>query len=76
MKPATSSGGNASSSSRLVTNCAQMKNGMRMNFRPGARNCTMVVMILIEPSSDELIRNTMPTSHQVWPPVSITDSGG
>ena len=74
--PATSSGGNASNSSRLVTSCAHTRNGMRMNCSPGARSCTMVVMMLTEPSSEELIRNTIPSSHQVWPAVSITASGG
>ena len=65
--PAASSGGNASSSRNDVTNCAQTKNGRRMKVRPFARSCTIVTMKLTEPSSDEVIRKTMPISHIVWP---------
>ena len=32
-------------------------------------------MKLIEPSSDEVIRNTIPISHIVWPAVSMLASG-
>ena len=65
--PAASSGGNASSSRNDVTNCAQTKNGSRIQVRPFARSCTIVTMKLTEPSSDEVIRKTMPISHIVWP---------
>ena len=71
--PAASSGGNASSSRNDVTNCAQTKNGRRMQVRPFARSCTIVTMKLTEPSSDEVIRKTMPISHIVWPVVAMTD---
>ena len=73
--PAASSGGNASSSRNDVTNCAQTKNGRRIQVRPLARSCTIVTMKLTEPSSDEVIRNTIPISHIVWPG-AMTASGG
>ena len=38
-----------------------------MNVRPLARSWMMVVMKLIAPSSDEVIRKIIPTSHHVWP---------
>ncbi len=41
-----------------------------------ARSCTIVTMKFTDPSSDEVIRQTMPNSHQVWPPSSTIDSGG
>ncbi len=62
--PAASSGGNASSSRNAVTSCAQTKNGSRIQLRPLARSWTIVTMKLTEPSSDEVIRKIMPTSHQ------------
>ena len=74
--PAASSGGNASSSRNDVTNCAQTKNGRRIQLSPLARSCTIVTMKLIEPSSDDVIRKTMPTSHNVWPSGEMTESGG
>ena len=58
-----------------MTNCAQTKNGRRMQLRPFARSCTIVTMKLIEPSSDEVIRKIMPISHIVWPG-AMTASGG
>ena len=73
--PAASSGGNASSSRNDVTNCAQTKNGSRIQLRPLARSCTMVVMKLTDPRSDEVIRKTIPISHIVWPG-AMTASGG
>ena len=73
--PAASSGGNASSSRNEVTNCAQTKNGSRIQLRPFARSCTIVTMKLTEPSSDEVIRKIMPISHIVWPG-AMTASGG
>ncbi len=37
----------------------------------------MVTMKLTEPSSEDVIRNTMPNSHIVWPLVAVmTESGG
>ena len=69
--PAASSGGNASSSRNEVTNCAQTKNGRRMQLRPLARSCTIVTMKLTEPSSDDVIRKIMPISHIVWPVVAM-----
>ncbi len=73
--PAASSGGNARSSRKAVTSCAQTKNGRRMKVSPGARNWMIVTMKLIEPRSDEVIRKIMPISQYVWPCVAITDSG-
>src|SRR5712671_270747 len=79
--PAASSGGNASSSRNDVTNCAHTKNGIRMNVSPFTRSWMMVTIKLTEPSSDEVIRNTMPISHIVCPRkidfagVAMTDSG-
>jgi len=73
---AASSGGNASSSRNAVTSWAQTKKGMRMKLRPLARSCTIVTMKFTEPSSDEVIRNTMPSSQIVWPIVAISESGG
>src|SRR5688500_12300735 len=73
--PAASSGGNASSRRNAVTSCAQTKNGRRIQRRPFARSCTIVTMKLTEPSSEEVIRKIMPTSHHVWP-LEMTESGG
>ena len=72
---AASSGGNASSSRNAVTSCAHTKNGSRSQVIPGARSCTIVVMKLTDPSSDDVIRNTIPNSHQVCPVVAIAASG-
>ena len=75
--PAASSGGNASSSRKLVTNCAHTKNGIRKKPSPLARSCTIVTMKLTEPSSDDVIRKIMPMSHHVCPFVAVmTESGG
>ncbi len=65
MTAAASRGGKASSSRKAVTNCAHTKKGKRMNDSPFARSWTVVTMKLIAPSSDEVIRKTMPISHQV-----------
>ena len=67
MTPAASSGGNASRSRNAVTNCAQTKNGRRIQVMPGARSWMMVAMKFTAPSSDEVISNTMPISQKVWP---------
>ena len=72
---APSSGGNASSSRNEVTNCAQQKNGSRMQVSPGARSWMVVAMKLIAPSSDEVIRKTIPRSHSVWPGPAMSASG-
>src|SRR5204862_400639 len=75
--PAASSGGNASRSRKLVTNCAHTKNGSRKKCSPLARSWMIVTMKFIEPSSDDVIRKIMPVSHIVWPSVAVmTDSGG
>ena len=66
--PAASSGGNARSNRNDVTNCAHTKNGRRIQLRPLARSCTVVVMKLSEPSSDDVIRNIIPISHIVCCP--------
>ena len=58
-----------------MTSWAQTKNGSRIQVKPGARSCTIVTMKLIEPRSDDVIRNAIPISHQVWPCVAMTDSG-
>ena len=67
MTPAASSGGNASSNRNAVTNCAQTKNGRRIQVMPGARNWMIVAMKFTAPSSDEVMSNTMPISQNVWP---------
>ena len=36
----------------------------------------IVTMKLTEPSSDDVIRKTIPISHHVCPCVAMTDSGG
>jgi hypothetical protein len=64
---ADSSGGNASRSRNAVTNCVQTKNGSRIQVRPLARNWMMVVIKLMAPSSDELIRKMKPSSQSVVP---------
>src|SRR5690348_5489011 len=74
---AASSGGNASRRRNAVTNCAQMKNGNRMNDRPGTRSCRMVTIELMAPNNDDVTRKSIPTSHIVWPVVGeMTDRGG
>ena len=73
--PAASRGGKASRSRTAVTSCAQTKYGRRMNVSPGARNWIVVTMKFTEPSSDEVIRKIIPTSHSVCPVVARTDSG-
>ena len=67
MTAAASSGGKARSSRKAVTNCAHTKKGNRMNVSPFARSWIVVVMKLTAPSSDEVIRKTIPMSHIVWP---------
>ena len=51
-RPRTSSGGKASSSRNAVTNCAQTKNGSRIQVMPLARSWMMVAMKLTAPRSD------------------------
>ena len=50
-----------------MTNCAHTKNGRRIQVMPLARSWMIVTMKLIAPSSDEVIRKTMPMSQTVWP---------
>src|SRR5262249_45921543 len=64
---AASSGGNTSSNRNAVTNCAHTKNGSRIHVSPFARNWMMVVMKLIAPSNDDVIRKKNPVSHNGWP---------
>ena len=59
---AASRGGKASKSRKAVTNWAQQKKGSRMKLRPLARSWIVVAMKLIEPSSEEVMRKTMPMS--------------
>jgi len=73
--PAASSGGKASSSRNAVTNCDHTKKGRRMNPSPFARSWMVVVMVLIDPSSDEVMRKIIPTSQIVWPG-RMSASGG
>ena len=75
MTPAASSGGKARSRRKAVTNWAHTKKGNRMNVSPLARSWMMVVMKLIAPSSDEVIRKIIPMSHIVWPVPAMTESG-
>ena len=58
-----------------MTNWAHTKKGNRMNVSPLARSWMMVVMKLIAPSSDEVIRKIIPMSHIVWPVPAMTESG-
>ena len=75
MTPAASSGGNASSRRKDVTNWDHTKKGNRMKVSPLARNWMVVVRKLSAPSSDEVIRKIIPMSHHVWPVPAITESG-
>ena len=50
-----------------MTNWVHTKNGNRMKVRPFTRSWIVVAMKLIAPSSDEVIRKTIPKSHIVWP---------
>ena len=72
---APSSGGKARSSRKDVTSWAQTKKGSRKKVSPGARSWIVVTMKLIDPRSDEVMRNTMPKSHQVWPLVAMSARG-
>ena len=47
-----------------------------MNVSPFARSWIIVTMKFTEPSSEEVIRKTMPMSHTVWPIVAMSDNGG
>src|SRR6202012_1443944 len=62
-----SSGGKASRSRKAVMNCAQTKNGRRIQVMPGARSWMIVAMKFTEPSSDAVILKIMPTSQSVCP---------
>src|SRR5437764_14779519 len=67
MMIAASNGGKASTKRNAVTNCAQTKNGNRIHVRPGARNWMIVVMKLIAPSKEDVIRKINPVSQSVGP---------
>ena len=67
MVAAASSGGKARSRRKAVTSWVHTKKGNRMNVSPLARSWIMVVMKLIAPSSDEVIKKIIPMSHTVWP---------
>ena len=58
-----------------MTIWAQQKNGRRIQVMPGARNWIAVVMKLIAPSSDDVIRKIIPISHAVWPLSAVSASG-
>ncbi len=58
-----------------MTNCAHTKKGNRMNVSPLTRSWIVVVMKLTAPSSDEVIRKTIPKSHIVWPVPARMESG-
>ena len=73
--PAASSGGKASSRRKAVTICAQQKNGRRIQVIPGARSWIAVVMKLIAPSRDDVIRKIIPISQAVWPLSAMSASG-
>jgi hypothetical protein len=49
--------------------------GSLIQVRPGALSCMIVVIIFIDPNKDDVMRNTIPISHMVWPD-SKTDRGG
>ena len=49
---------------KAVTSWAQTKKGSLKKLKPGARSWKIVVMKLIEPNSDEVIRHTMPMSQK------------
>ena len=67
MTAAASSGGKARSRRKAVTNWVHTKKGNRMKVSPLARSWIVVVMKLIAPSSDEVIKKIIPMSHIVWP---------
>ena len=75
MTPAASSGGKARSRRNDVTNWDHTKKGNRMKVSPLARSWMVVVRKLTAPSSDEVIRKIIPTSHHVWPVPAMTESG-
>ena len=75
MTPAASSGGKARSRRKAVTNWVHTKKGNRRNVSPLARSWMMVVMKLIAPSSDEVIKKIIPMSHHVWPVPARIESG-
>ena len=48
---------------KLQTEPKQKSNLIQV--KPGALNCTTVTIMFIEPSKDEVIKNTIPTSQTV-----------
>src|SRR5262245_35315592 len=75
MTAAASSGGNASRRRKAVTSCAHTKKGNRMKESPFARSWIVVVMKLIAPRSDEVIRKIIPRIQTVWPVGAMFASG-
>ena len=64
---ADSSGGKARSRRKAVTNCAQTKNGSRIQLIHLARSWMIVAMKLTAPSSEDVINSTMPMIQNVCP---------
>ena len=58
-----------------MTNWVHTKKGNRMKVSPLARIWIVVVMKLIAPSSDEVIKKIIPMSHTVWPVPAMTARG-
>src|SRR5438132_575723 len=56
---------NASNRRNAATNSVQTKNGSRIQVISGGRSCTMVVMKLIEPRTDDVARKTIPISQKL-----------
>ncbi len=67
MISAAASTGIASSPRSDVTSVFHTKIGMRNIVMPGARILKIVVMKLIEPSSDAAAMRISPTIHRSWP---------
>ena len=66
----------SANSRNAVTNCAHTKNGSRIQVMPGARNWMIVAMKLTAPSSDDVMRNTIPMIQNVCPSVGIDVASG
>ena len=73
---AASSGGKASRRRNAVTNCAHVKNGIRIQVIPGARSWMTVAMKFTAPKSDDVMRKTMPMSQNVCPSVGTMVASG
>lgn len=53
-----------------MTSCAHTKKGRRNHVSPGARSCTIVVIVLTDPNSADTISRNIPTSQNVCPSVA------